>query len=134
MAWRNASVQSNFPSPLAPNLVRLKSRLAKVGALMRARISGICAHGSSAAFSSKDSHARASLKRDNSRALAPPVMRLLMKYRRSLMLDHSFNSRDKSVILLSERDLSHILVRPPTLSRAFLPRAASWRQAASAST
>src|SRR6266508_3937508 len=37
---RNPTVQSNLPSPRAPNFVISKSRFAKVGALMRARIRG----------------------------------------------------------------------------------------------
>src|SRR5438552_817767 len=46
MACRNASVQSAFPLPIAPKLVRLKSRFRKTGGFIRAMISGTCAHGS----------------------------------------------------------------------------------------
>src|SRR5689334_6186271 len=49
MALAKASVLSVELSPLAPNLVISKSRLGKVGGLMRARIRGTSDHGSAAA-------------------------------------------------------------------------------------
>src|ERR1044072_4409592 len=86
MALRKASVQSNLPSPLAPYFVAAKSRFGKTGGLMRFRISGTRAQGSSPAVKA-GTRARASASADDScckkSAPAPLARVFLMKSLRS---------------------------------------------------
>src|SRR5437762_9850103 len=50
MALANAAVLSALPSPLPPYAVTGKSLAGKVGGLIRPRITGTCAHRSTAGF------------------------------------------------------------------------------------
>src|SRR6267378_241655 len=92
MACRNASVQSACPLPLAPKLMRLKSRFGKTGGLIRARISGTCDHGSVAELSGQRAaksgppSVRPEVSSLASSTAAPLARNVFRKSRRSLML------------------------------------------------
>src|SRR2546421_6426002 len=84
---RKAPVQSSLPSPRAPNFVMSKSRLGKTGALIRLRISGKrISQGASACSSANPESAARAPDCEISNAPAPPATKVLIKFRRSVML------------------------------------------------